>query len=142
MDPESNLSSSPESVSSPIESSISDSFIETQRVERTQVEAVEQFEQYEQRSESASTQPAQTVDPTPAPVAPPSQSSDAPVAISDTSNPATAKDGDLIEREWVQKAKQILSETNEDPHARNERIQALQADYLSKRYNRKLGDGD
>jgi len=111
-----------------------------QQVERPVFDSGEHFEQ---RSEQLTTT-ASTPDPdaVAAPIPPPSPEAQAPTTTSapETAAPTTAKDGDLIEREWVQKAKQILTETHEDPHARSDRIQALQAAYLFERYNRKIGD--
>ena len=57
--------------------------------------------------------------------------------ISDT--PAQAKDVDLIEREWVDKAKKIVTETKDDPYKREQAVNKLQIDYLKKRYGRDLG---
>lgn len=53
--------------------------------------------------------------------------------------PAAAADDDLIEKEWVDKAKQIISETHDDPAARERQVSRLQADYLKKRYGKHLG---
>lgn len=53
--------------------------------------------------------------------------------------PAVAGDDDLIEKEWVDKAKQIISETRDDPAAREKQVGRLQADYLKKRYGKELG---
>lgn len=53
--------------------------------------------------------------------------------------PAIAKDDDLIEREWVDKAKKIVSETKDNPYQREESVNKLQVDYLRKRYGRELG---
>lgn len=50
--------------------------------------------------------------------------------------PITAKDEDLIEKEWIDKAKKIVDETTGDPYLREEAVNKLQADYLNKRYNR------
>ncbi|HET6622707.1 MAG TPA: hypothetical protein VFG56_02115 [Candidatus Saccharimonadales bacterium] len=57
-------------------------------------------------------------------------------------NPIAAGDDDLIEKEWVDKAKQIISETKDDPYAQEKAVNQLQADYLKKRYGRtvKLSD--
>jgi len=54
-------------------------------------------------------------------------------------NPLVASDDDLIEKEWVEKAKKIVSETHDDPYKQDEAVNQLQADYISKRYGRKLG---
>ncbi len=53
--------------------------------------------------------------------------------------PLVAADEDVIEKEWVDKAKQILSETKDDPYQRSNRVNELQRDYLSKRYGKTLG---
>ena len=53
--------------------------------------------------------------------------------------PAVAADDDLIEKEWVDKAKQIINETRDDPAAREKQVGRLQVDYLKKRYGKELG---
>ena len=71
----------------------------------------------------------------PQPVAPP-----VPVApVVQTVGPLVANDEDVIEKEWVDKAKQIILETKDDPHARTNRVNELQRDYLKKRYSKDLG---
>ena len=55
------------------------------------------------------------------------------------STPAIAGDDDLIEKEWVDKLKRIISLTRDDPYERARVIAQLQADYLKKRYNREIG---
>jgi len=54
-------------------------------------------------------------------------------------NPLIASDDDLIEKEWVEKAKKIVSETHDDPYTQDKAVNQLQADYINKRYGRKLG---
>jgi hypothetical protein len=54
-------------------------------------------------------------------------------------SPVTANDDDVIEKEWVDKAKQIILETKDDPHSRTNRVNQLQQDYLKKRYGKELG---
>lgn len=54
-------------------------------------------------------------------------------------NPAVANDDDLIEKEWVDKAKKIVAETKDDPYQRDEEVNKLQIDYLKKRFGRELG---
>lgn len=63
-------------------------------------------------------------------------------AIPDDVNPVLAGDDDLIEKEWVDKAKKIITETKDDPYAREREVNKLQADYLQKRYGKKLGLSD
>lgn len=57
-----------------------------------------------------------------------------------TPGPMVAADEDLIEKEWVDKAKKIVAETHNDPHQREEAVNQLQRDYLKKRYGRELGE--
>ncbi|MDQ3065335.1 MAG: hypothetical protein M3Q36_03650 [bacterium] len=58
------------------------------------------------------------------------------------SNSATsqlqADDNDLIEKEWVSKAKQIISSTKVDPFMQNREMSRIKADYLKKRYNKDI----
>jgi len=55
-----------------------------------------------------------------------------------SSTPATADDGDLIEKEWVEKAKKIVEANRDDPHAQSEELTVVKADYLQKRYNKTI----
>ena len=57
-----------------------------------------------------------------------------------SSNPVAAADEDLIEKEWVDKAKKIIEETKEDPYRRELEIGKLQRDYIRKRYGREIGE--
>lgn len=50
--------------------------------------------------------------------------------------PAIADDVDVIEKAWVNKAKQIIKDTRDDPRAQEEQFEQLQIDYLKKRYGR------
>lgn len=52
--------------------------------------------------------------------------------------PQIAEDNDLIEKEWVDKAKQIVEHTKHDPHLQNKEMNIMKADYLKKRYNKDL----
>lgn len=54
--------------------------------------------------------------------------------------PTVAADEDLIEKEWVDKAKKIVADTQNDPHQREEAVNQLQRDYLKKRYGREMGE--
>lgn len=60
------------------------------------------------------------------------------LAISETSttHPAIADDNDLIEKEWVQKAKAIVAKTKEDPYTQNKEMSRYKADYVKKRFNK------
>lgn len=63
-----------------------------------------------------------------------------PVANSPASDsPIVAADEDLIEKEWVDKAKQIITATKDDPYRREQEIKRLQLDYVRKRYGKDIG---
>ena len=49
-----------------------------------------------------------------------------------------ADDADLIEKEWVVRAKAIVEHTKDDPHLQNREMNKVKADYLKKRYNKDL----
>lgn len=58
----------------------------------------------------------------------------------DDNTPLTAGDDDLIEKEWVDKAKNIIAATKDDPYRREREINKLQIEYIRKRYGRVIGD--
>lgn len=59
-----------------------------------------------------------------------------------TNAPTVADDGDLIEREWVNKAKKIVESTRDDPHQQSKELTVFKADYMKKRYNKSLKLGE
>lgn len=82
--------------------------------------------------------------PMPVPVVPlPPQAPSLPTvsnqAADDSVGPTIASDDDLIEKEWVDKAKKIIAETQNDPYRREKEVTKLQVDYLRKRYGKELG---
>lgn len=50
--------------------------------------------------------------------------------------PIVAADVDLIEKEWVDRAKLIVTKTRDDPHEQETEVGKLQAEYLKMRYGR------
>jgi hypothetical protein len=52
--------------------------------------------------------------------------------------PDIAEDVDLIEKEWVEKAKHIVAQTKNDPREQNLEMSKLKADYMKKRYDKDL----
>lgn len=114
-------------------------------VARSPEQGLERLEQsIEQRADAARAeiQQANPVLPAvivPVPVADPAQDQ---TTVQDDDLPAVAGDDDLIEKEWVDKAKQIISATKDDPHKREQEVSRLQADYLRKRYGKELGSSD
>lgn len=72
-----------------------------------------------------------------------------PVAVQDdssqsgiTTSPSVAADDDLIEKEWVDHAKDIISKTKDDPYMREQELNKLQIDYIRKRYGREIGSNN
>lgn len=102
------------------------------------------YEQESQRQERQPIAEGQQVQPplTAPPILPPPISTQvldpaSQTVVSDV--PDVAADDDLIEKQWVDKAKQIISETADDPHRREAAIAELQREYLRKRYGKELG---
>lgn len=56
--------------------------------------------------------------------------------------PDIANDDDLIEKEWVDKAKKIIAETKDDPYKREIEISKLQIEYIRRRYGREIGQSE
>lgn len=52
--------------------------------------------------------------------------------------PAIADDTDLIEKEWVVKAKEIVARTKHDPYQQNKEVERVKAEYLKIRYNKEI----
>jgi hypothetical protein len=95
----------------------------------------------EHAAQAQASMAAQSVSPVTLPTPVPVADDDAAKTLSDD-NPAVAADEDLIEKEWVDKAKKIISDTRDDPAAREKQVGQLQADYLKKRYGKELGAAD
>ena len=47
-------------------------------------------------------------------------------------------DSDLIEKEWVNKAKRIVEANREDPFKQSEELTGVKADYMKKRYDKNI----
>lgn len=56
--------------------------------------------------------------------------------------PLTAADVDVIEPEWVKKAEEAVAKNREDPRAEESAVEAVQIEYLKKRYNLDVKAGD
>ena len=52
--------------------------------------------------------------------------------------PIVADDNDLIEKEWVNKAKEIVERTRQNPYQQSQELNLFKADYMKKRYNKTL----
>lgn len=81
-------------------------------------------------------QPAQqTADPVALPVIPLGQHTQ---PADDSSNPLVAEDNDVLEKEWVEKAKQIVTETRNDPREQTNKFVNMRYDYVKKRYGKEI----
>ncbi len=90
-------------------------------------------------SNATNTQPVtQPAAPVALPQLPTPQAPPPVAAISVNDNPLVAADDDVIEKEWVQKAKQVVEQTKTDPHQQEAEVSKLQADYIQKRYGKQV----
>lgn len=80
--------------------------------------------------------PAMIPLPTPTPMPTGQQAGARPVPAS--AGLRASDDSDLIEKEWVNKAKQIVERTRDDPYKQSEELTVVKADYLKKRYNKTI----
>jgi hypothetical protein len=62
--------------------------------------------------------------------------------VSKTTVPNTAEDSDLIEKEWVEKAKAIVEKTRRDPFLQSQELNSFKTEYLHKRYGKNVGSGE
>lgn len=53
----------------------------------------------------------------------------------------TTKDGEKIEKEWVDKVRNVISETRDDPRRREDDIFEVKKDFIKKRFGREIGGG-
>lgn len=53
-----------------------------------------------------------------------------------------ADDVDLIEKEWVERAKAIVAQTQDDPHAQKSQMSKVKAEYIQKRFNKTVKTDD
>ena len=50
----------------------------------------------------------------------------------------TARDGDVIEKVWIDKAKAIVAQTRNDPFVQKKEMSLAKADYIQKRFNKTI----
>lgn len=101
----------------------------------------ESFEASSERKAAAADAAAGVATVIPTPVSSGQVAEDDKFTIGDP-NPLVANDDDLIEKEWVDRAKKIVSETQNDPYRRDEEVGKLQVDYMKKRFGRELGGAE
>lgn len=94
-----------------------------------------------ERSSVSTTGPATSLPPIvlPLPAAVPTAAAGASGTITGQ-GPAAAvlDDHDLIEKEWVNKAKQIVERNRDDPHKQSEELTVFKADYMQKHYGKSI----
>jgi len=103
----------------------------------------EQGQSHEQQvAPSSSAAPTSPVTPAVAPTDPSqiaaSLGTAATVPLPSTQAGLKAEDIDLIEKEWVLKAKAIVAQTHGDPYTQNKEINKIRAEYIKKRYNKDI----
>lgn len=107
-----------------------------EHIEYPSEKAIERRHEQHQATTSAASAPIAL----PTPVVPVQDDDVTSTPADDNDTPLTANDDDLIEKEWVDKAKKVVAETKDDPYAREKEVSKLQADYLRKRYGKELGE--
>lgn len=59
-------------------------------------------------------------------------------AVSPSTKGLKAGDADLIEKEWVHRAKNIIQQTHDDPHRQKSEMSKVKADYIQKRFKKAI----
>ncbi|MBP7766946.1 hypothetical protein KA068_00300 [Candidatus Saccharibacteria bacterium] len=57
---------------------------------------------------------------------------------SDASDTPIADDAELIEKEWIARAKAVVNKYSHDPYSQSEGMSQIKFDYLKKRYNKTI----
>jgi hypothetical protein len=82
--------------------------------------------------------PVQATPALPQQATPPQQSSDQASPTSSITASLPAQDTDLIEKEWVERAKTIVSKTLDDPYKQKSEMSKIKADYIKKRFDKTI----
>jgi hypothetical protein len=61
-----------------------------------------------------------------------------PAAASAPASGLQADDKDLIEKQWVEKAKNIVTTNREDPYKQKNEMSRVKADYIQKRFGKTI----
>ncbi|HET9721694.1 MAG TPA: hypothetical protein VFP32_01540 [Candidatus Saccharimonadales bacterium] len=69
-------------------------------------------------------------------IAVPAQDVTAPVSASDPHSHAA--DGDHIESQWIEKAKAVIAQTQDDPFAQKSQMSKVKAEYIQKRFGKQI----
>lgn len=60
------------------------------------------------------------------------------VTVDDQASAAGADDADVIEKEWVTKAKTIVNNTRDNPNQQSNELSKFKAEYIKKRFNKEV----
>lgn len=60
------------------------------------------------------------------------------VTTDDNANDEDAEDSDVIEKEWVTKAKAIVNSTRNNPSEQSKELGKFKAEYIKKRFNKEV----
>ena len=71
-----------------------------------------------------------------APTEPPADQKAPAKPVSPVTADLKADDADLIEKEWIERAKLIVAKTQDDPHRQKNEMSKAKADYIQKRFNK------
>ena len=115
---------------------------EPQETQEAQEALAERAIENRQVSEGSPTRKAPKFPAQPTAVAPPAQQDQqSPQGPSDATLPTaklTAQDVDLIEKEWVERAKNIVAKTQDDPYKQKDEMSKIKVDYIKKRFDKTI----
>ena len=73
---------------------------------------------------------------------PPTMSMGAPAAPAQDTSTAQADDDSALDEEWVNKAREIVERTHNDPYLQSREISRIKAQYIKVRYNKDIKSSD
>lgn len=62
--------------------------------------------------------------------------------VSPATSDLTAADADLIEKQWIDRAKTVAAKTRDDPHLQKSEMSKVKADYIQKRFHKTIKTDD
>jgi hypothetical protein len=76
--------------------------------------------------------------PSATPPVPPTDQTTSAKPVSPVTADLKADEADLIEKEWIERAKSIVNKTRDDPHRQKDEMSKVKADYIQKRFNKTI----
>lgn len=114
-----------------------------ERAPETENQQERAFEAPPARPETSGNQPQQPALPA-VPVDIPDAGQPVVAALQDVPTPiptdpkSIAQDSDNIEREWVDKVKNVIAHTQDDPYLQKDQMSKVKAEYIQKRFNKTI----